>query len=156
MIASRNRGSTLNFLAALNNSLRNIILRYIHQNSQRRGFVYYMSQRAVKFIVDILEEQKKKDGSSTPTRTKSWTTTQGPGSPDMDDDMTVQDRIEELLRDGRTYVNADDPSTDQDQEKTGNSGPTDEISHEFTPLNTYHFSLIAPQIQLHSLFRETI
>jgi hypothetical protein len=133
-----------------NNSLRNIILRYIHQNSQRRGFVYYMSQRAVKFIVDILEEQKKKDGSSTPTRTKSWTTTQGPGSPDMDDDMTVQDRIEELLRDGRTYVNADDPSTDQDQEKTGNSGPTDEISHEFTPLNTYHFRLIAPQIQLHS------
>lgn len=133
-----------------NNSLRNIILRYIHQNSQRRGFVYYMSQRAVKFLVDILEEQKKKDGTSTPSRTKSWTTTQGPGSPDMDDEITIQDRIEELLRDGRDYVSADDPSTDRDQEKTGNSGPSDEISHEFTPLNTYHFRLIAPQIQLQS------
>src|SRR5205814_7223579 len=39
-----------------NNSLRNIILRYIHQVSQRRGFVYYMSRRAVKFILDIVEE----------------------------------------------------------------------------------------------------
>lgn len=29
------------------NSLRNIILRYIHQVTQRRGFVYYMSRRAV-------------------------------------------------------------------------------------------------------------
>lgn len=133
-----------------NNSLRNIILRYIHQNSQRRGFVYYMSQRAVKFIVDILEEQKKKDGTSTPHREKSWTTAQGPGSPDVDDDVTIQDRIEELLRDGRDYVNANDPSEEQDQEKSGNSGPTDEISHEFTPLNTYHFRLIAPQIQLQS------
>ena len=133
-----------------NNSLRNIILRYIHQNGQRRGFVYYMSQRAVKFIVDILEEQKKKDGTSTPTRERSWNTTQGPGSPDVDDDVTVQDRIEELLRDGRNFVNADDPSTEQEQQKASTNGPTDEISHEFTPLNTYHFRLIAPQIQLHS------
>ena len=133
-----------------NNSLRNIILRYIHQNSQRRGFVYYMSQRAVKFIVDILEEQKKKDTTSSPNREKSWTASQGPGSPDVDDDVTVQDRIEQLLRDGRDYVNADDPNTDEDKDKAGGNGPTDEISHEFTPLNTYHFRLIAPQIQLHS------
>lgn len=132
-----------------NNSLRNIILRYIHQNGQRRGFVYYMSQRAVKFIVDILEEQKKKDGSSSPEREKSWTT-QGPGSPDVDDDVTVQDRIEQLLRDGRDYVNADDPANEQEQQKAGTNGPTDDISHEFTPLNTYHFRLIAPQIQLQS------
>lgn len=132
-----------------NNSLRNIILRYIHQNGQRRGFVYYMSQRAVKFIVDILEEQKKKDGSSAPSREKSWAT-QGPGSPEADDDITVQDRIEELLRDGREYVSADDPDNEQEEQKPGTSGPTDEISHEFTPLNTYHFRLIAPQIQLQS------
>ena len=42
-----------------NNALRNIILRYSHQVSQRRGFVYYMSRRAVKFIIDIVEEQNK-------------------------------------------------------------------------------------------------
>ena len=47
------------------NSLRNIILRYIHQVSQRRGFVYYMSRRAVKFILDVVEEQNKSRGPST-------------------------------------------------------------------------------------------
>ncbi|KAI6244425.1 hypothetical protein HI914_07573 [Erysiphe necator] len=41
-----------------NNLLRNIILRYIHHASQRQGIVYYLSRRAVKFILDIVQEQK--------------------------------------------------------------------------------------------------
>ena len=53
-----------------NNSLRNIILRYIHQNSQRRGFVYYMSRRAVKFILDVIDERRKQEDVATPTRKK--------------------------------------------------------------------------------------
>ena len=134
-----------------NNSLRNIILRYIHQVSQRRGFVYYMSRRAVKFILDILEDQKKTDGTATPTKQRSKSTQWSVFSPDVDDDETIQDRIEELLKDGRDYVSADEPTTPKDEAtKLTAEGPSDELAVEFTPLNTYHFRLIAPQIQLQS------
>ncbi|KAK4631990.1 UPF0648 protein [Fulvia fulva] len=132
-----------------NNSLRNIILRYIHQNGQRRGFVYYMSRRAVKFILEILEEREKAEKSSTPTRQKSHATTYSAMSPNVDDEATVQGRIDQLLRDGRNFVNADEPFAEKwDSGQSG--GGHDDISVEFTPLNTYHFRLIAPQVQLQS------
>lgn len=133
-----------------NNSLRNIILRYIHQNGQRRGFVYYMSRRAVKFILDVLEERKKNNNPSAPKRQPSRSTQYSAASPDADDDETVQDRIEEILRDGRQFVDADEPNN-LDRWNTGPSnGANDDISVEFAPLNTYHFRLIAPQVQLQS------
>ena len=90
-----------------NNSIRNIILRYIHQNSQRRGYVYYMSRRAVKFILDVLDDQKKAD-TENHKRRESFTTPQTPLSPDADDETTVQDRIEALLQDGRDIVSVVD------------------------------------------------
>ncbi|KAK5719576.1 Protein SABRE [Elasticomyces elasticus] len=130
-----------------NNSLRNIILRYIHQNSQRRGFVYYMSRRAVKFILDVLEEHKKTDGTSTPKRQASHITQIGTLSPGVDDDATVEDRIEQLLADGRAFVEADEPRAESPSHI---DGPTEHIAQEFTPLNVYHFRLIAPQVQLQS------
>ncbi|KAK5167696.1 Protein SABRE [Saxophila tyrrhenica] len=137
-----------------NNSLRNIILRYIHQVSQRRGFVYYMSRRAVKFILDVIDERKKTEDVATPTRKKSVATEQGPMSPDsIDDESTIQDRIDQLLKDGRSFVNAEDQADTNDVENVpdaAGAGPTDDIAVEYTPLNTYHFRLIAPQIQLQS------
>lgn len=133
-----------------NNSLRNIILRYIHQNSQRRGFVYYMSRRAVKFILDVLEERHDENEGDAPRRTKSRSTQFSATSPDADDEATVQDRIEELLRDGRNYVSVDEPSNETWETGKADDGPNDDISIDFTPLNTYHFRLIAPQIQLQS------
>ncbi|KAK3048827.1 Protein SABRE [Extremus antarcticus] len=137
-----------------NNSLRNIILRYIHQVSQRRGFVYYMSRRAVKFILDVIDERRKTEDIATPRRKKSVATDQGPMSPDsIDDDATIQDRIDQLLKDGRHFVNAEDQVDGDDVENvpdSGGAGPTDDIAVEYTPLNTYHFRLIAPQVQLQS------
>ena len=133
-----------------NNSLRNIILRYIHQNSQRRGFVYYMSRRAVKFILDVLEERNKEGSPSTPKRQKSQSTQYSAMSPDADDEETVQDRIDELLRDGRSFVNAEESDNLERWETGGKGGPTDDIAVEFAALNTYHFRLIAPQVQLQS------
>ena len=134
-----------------NNSLRNIILRYIHQNSQRRGFVYYMSQRAVKFILDVIEERRKAEEVATPTRKKSAATEQSLLSPDgLDDDDAVQDRIDELLKDGRSFVTADDPVTEKSGSMPNSDAPKDDIAVEYTTLNTYHFRLIAPQVQLQS------
>jgi hypothetical protein len=136
-----------------NNSLRNIILRYIHQVSQRRGFVYYMSRRAVKFILDILEEQKKSGPQAPENRTNSVVsndTTFLPMTPNQEDEMAVQDRIDQLLNDGKQFVNADDPENQECTESAGKEGSGEGISTEYTPQNTYHFRLIAPQIQLQS------
>ncbi|KAK7202610.1 golgi-body localization protein domain-containing protein [Myxozyma melibiosi] len=47
------------------NSVRNVFLRYIHQIGQRKGLIYYMSRRAVKFI-DDLDKERKKNVPDTP------------------------------------------------------------------------------------------
>jgi hypothetical protein len=137
-----------------NNSLRDIILRYIHQVSQRRGYVYYMSRRAVKFILDIVEEQKKAQASQRPDARRTNTDATSPITPQMskDDELEVQDRIEELLKDVNRVVTANDPEHKDGADKKSSEagGPDDEISHNFTPQNGYHVRLIAPQIQLQS------
>ncbi|KAI9369326.1 mitochondrial protein from FMP27-domain-containing protein [Aspergillus egyptiacus] len=130
-----------------NNSLRNIILRYIHQVNQRRGFVYYMSRRAVKFILDIVEEQSKNHGSYS----KIFQSSSRRPSSDIREDDDVEDRIEQLLNDAKRFVSAEeqDPPEEKDV-PTVRSDSSDNISPEFTAQNSYHLRLIAPQIQLQS------
>ncbi|KAL4988139.1 mitochondrial protein from FMP27-domain-containing protein [Aspergillus falconensis] len=130
-----------------NNSLRNIILRYIHQVSQRRGFVYYMSRRAVKFIIDIVEEQSKNQA----TYSKLFRGSSRRPSDVHDNDDSVEDRIEQLLHDAKRFVSAEeqDPPEQKDP-PTVRSDSSESISSEFTAQNSYHLRLIAPQIQLQS------
>lgn len=132
-----------------NNGLRDIILRYIHQVSQRRGFVYYMSQPAVKFILDIVEEQGKARDSSSRHHSRRNTEPGTPISPltELNEDE-VQDRIKQLLDDGKRIVEVLDDEKDKKPGASG--GPADEISREFTAQNAYHVRLIAPQIQMQS------
>ncbi|KKY26989.1 hypothetical protein UCRPC4_g01336 [Phaeomoniella chlamydospora] len=139
-----------------NNPLRNVILRYMHQMSQRRGFVYYMSRRAVKFILDIVEEQNKNKYQQRPEsyagRTQSHEGPDDIGSPteEKDEDVVVKDRIEQLLNDAKQFVDAD-ASEDNNQEKgTSTAEHGDQIAEDFTAQNTYHVRLVAPQIQLQS------
>lgn len=128
------------------NSLRNIILRYIHQVSQRRGFVYYMSRKAVKFILDVVEEQNKSRGPSTsdPDRT--------PMATDGEVGLNIDETVQQLLRDGRKFVEADDaerrPSINP-AEATQASAEND-VAADYVPQNAYIVRLIAPQIQLQS------
>ncbi|KAL4931992.1 FMP27 family protein [Aspergillus undulatus] len=130
-----------------NNSLRNIILRYIHQVSQRRGFVYYMSRRAVKFILDIVEEQSKNQGSYS----KMFRGSSRRPSADREDDDSVEDRIEQLLHDAKRFVNAEDQDPPEQKDVPNvRSDSSESISPEFTAQNSYHLRLIAPQIQLQS------
>lgn len=133
-----------------NNSLRNIILRYIHQVGQRRGFVYYMSRRAVKFILDIIEEKKRSGPMHMDSDSRKSSQVMEPMSPQQDDEMTVEDRIAQILADGKAFVEADDNDRQKPTSKTNYDANNDEISTEFVAQNTYHFRLIAPQIQLQS------
>ncbi|KAK5217415.1 Protein SABRE [Exophiala xenobiotica] len=148
-----------------NNSLRNIILRYSHQVSQRRGFVYYMSRRAVKFILDIVDEQAKakelrrrqenKDGPPVPATPSVMSPTD-----EKDEESVVQDRINQLLSDATRFVHVGD--TDKDAAPRAESSDSaserrpstadlgDKIAENFQAMNSYHLRLIAPQIQLQS------
>ncbi|KAH1461292.1 hypothetical protein KXX13_007305 [Aspergillus fumigatus] len=131
-----------------NNSLRNIILRYIHQVSQRRGFVYYMSRRAVKFILDIVEEQNK----NNQRRSKMFKdSSRRPSNADIDED-SVEDRIEQLLNDTKRFVSAEEQESVDSvtQTQPDSDSSSENISPEFTPQNSYYLRLIAPQIQLQS------
>jgi hypothetical protein len=151
-----NRFIVHNIQLKWNNALRNIILRYSHQVSQRRGFVYYMSRRAVKFIIDIVEEQTKSKTKGKqhkpPEQPKSYTSTIGSPSDEKDDDTVVEDRINQLLNDGKRFVHVGDLAEPEaqslQQEVTAESG--EQVAEDFVALNSYHIRLIAPQIQLQS------
>lgn len=136
-----------------NNSLRNIILRYVHQVSQRRGFIYYMSRTAVKFILDIVEEQHKSKQRRQEHSDQPTPTSEAPPTPsfeeDRDEDPEVQDRIQDLLNDAKKYVDADDPAPSKCS-RSGTGNLDKDVSQDYTPLNSYHVRLIAPQIQLQS------
>ncbi|OAP64948.1 hypothetical protein AYL99_00920 [Fonsecaea erecta] len=149
-----------------NNSLRNIILRYSHQVSQRRGFVYYMSRRAVKFILDIVDEQAK----AKEERRRQERKNQPPVPPtpsvispseEKDEDSVIEDRINQLLNDAKRFVQI--PEADADEKRTSPGADYDDIerrpstadlgdkiAENFQPMNSYHLRLIAPQIQLQS------
>lgn len=130
------------------NSLRNIILRYIHQVSQRRGFVYYMSRRAVKFILDVVEEQNKSRSPSTSSPDMDPTTPKA-GS---DQGLSIDETIQQLLADGKRFVEADEvengEKSKEPQEKQDSADK--EVSPDYVPQNAYIVRLIAPQIQLQS------
>lgn len=135
-----------------NNSLRNIILRYSHQVSQRRGFVYYMSRRAVKFILDIVEEQgkNKRGRSGLFERVSLSDSDYGMAEGDEEKAESVEDRIEQLLSDATKFVSADDPVSGESKPRPVSADDGKDIAPEFTPQNSYHLRLIAPQIQLQS------
>src|SRR5205814_5281749 len=54
----KNRFIVHNLQLKWHNDVRNIIFNYVHQISRRRGFMYYMSQRAIRFLTDVVKEQK--------------------------------------------------------------------------------------------------
>ncbi|KJZ74766.1 hypothetical protein HIM_05883 [Hirsutella minnesotensis 3608] len=149
----KNRFVIHNMQLKWNNVLRNIVLRYIHQNGQRRGFVYYLSRPAVKFIMDIVEEQNKAK-SNKPANAASVAGTSSPslsGTEKERDAMhDLEDRIKNILSDGRRTTagacfesNGDGTCASIEDLESG-------ISKDFSPQRGYHVRLIAPQIQLQS------
>ncbi|KAF2397657.1 hypothetical protein EJ06DRAFT_532660 [Trichodelitschia bisporula] len=148
-----NRFIVHNMQLKWNNSLRDIIIRYVHQVSQRRGFVYYMSRRAVKFILDIVEEQRKAQGEektdAAAARTADEASSPTAKQPPQDDDDVVQGRIEQLLGDAKRFVSADEAEKPNASAVSGSLADED-ISRDYVSQKAYHVRLIAPQIQLQS------
>ncbi|ESA43385.1 hypothetical protein GE21DRAFT_4791 [Neurospora crassa] len=141
----KNRFVVHNLQLKWNNTLRNIILRYIHQVGQRRGFVYYMSRPAVKFILDIVEEQNKnkvaKESNSTPSASSP-----NVNSTERDTQGDIEDRIRKILEDGKKFASAEDAGPGSPSMADLASG----IAKEYMAQSSYHIRVIAPQIQLQS------
>ncbi|KAI1742516.1 mitochondrial protein from FMP27-domain-containing protein [Xylaria scruposa] len=149
----KNRFVVHNMQLKWNNLLRNIILRYSHQVSQRRGFVYYLSRPAVKFILDIVEEQTKaKQNNKTKAPSPAPNGSRAPNNVgqagEINDD--IEYRIKQILKDGRRYVNAENSSASEGTINANMEDITGGIAEDFAPQNSFHVRLIAPQIQLQS------
>ncbi|KAL2108375.1 hypothetical protein VUR80DRAFT_3904 [Thermomyces stellatus] len=148
-----NRFVVHNMQLKWNNLLRNIVIRYSNQNSQRRGFVYYLSRPAVKFIYDIVEEQAKSKSntngtSSTRTFATHKDTASESESTSKKSSKDIEDRIKSILQDGKNFVDAE-----QNTSAALGAAIADlasGIPAEFTPQSSYHIRLVAPQIQLQS------
>ncbi|RKF73468.1 UPF0648 protein C3H5.09c [Golovinomyces cichoracearum] len=149
----KNRFVIHNMQLKWNNLLRNIILRYIHQVSQRRGIVYYLSRRAVKFILDIVQEQTKPRISSKSNKTQDKDSTANFTFGNKIDPIynDVEDWINEILSDEKKKNNMGDKDSDFNATFKEESENLDSnLSGELLPMNSYHLHLIAPQIQLQS------
>ncbi|KAM0501249.1 hypothetical protein D7B24_004643 [Verticillium nonalfalfae] len=135
-----------------NNLLRNIVLRYTHQVSQRRGFIYYLSRPAVKFIIDIVEEQYKAKFGTKTTNGKAATddNSTDPSFMDRETQEDIEERIKRILQDGRKFVNADQADATDTSTNVAMEDLTGGISDDFRAQSNYHVRVIAPQIQLQS------
>lgn len=150
-----NRFVVHNMQLKWNNLLRNIVLRYIHQVSQRRGFIYYMSRPAIKFILDIIEERSKPKGTKEGASGSGGGMSRSMSTPDLNahehkSDNNIEERIRNILGEGTKFntasFSANSEGTIEGTIEDLNSG----ISEEFSPQKSYHVRLIAPQIQLQS------
>ncbi|KAL7626701.1 Protein SABRE [Parahypoxylon ruwenzoriense] len=150
----KNRFVVHNMQLKWNNLLRNIILRYSHQVSQRRGFVYYLSRPAVKFILDIVEEQTRakqnNKSANAPSNDGHHHSAANSRRQSSDTEADIEYRIKQILKDGRKYVDADGYAESEGPSNTNMEDITSGIAEEFAPQNSYHVRLIAPQIQLQS------
>ncbi|KAI1167902.1 mitochondrial protein from FMP27-domain-containing protein [Nemania serpens] len=144
----KNRFVVHNMQLKWNNLLRNIILRYSHQVSQRRGFVYYLSRPAVKFILDIVEEQTKAKQNNKTKPPSASSASRATKNTEINDD--IEYRIKQILKDGRKYVNAEKSIAPEGTINANMEDITSGIAEEFAPQNSFHVRLIAPQIQLQS------
>lgn len=134
-----------------NNLLRNIILRYIHQVSQRRGFIYYLSRPAVKFILDIVEEQTKLKSTKAANESAKNANSNSSNGTTQAEKNDIKEQIDKILQDGRKFVSADESGkTSTDVPNVAMDDLTSGIAEGFTPQKSYHVRLISPQIQLQS------
>ena len=99
----KNRFIVHNLQLKWHNDIRNIIFNYIHQISRRRGFIYYMSQRAIKFLSDVVQEQQvqQRQNESNGSFSEADINESCPGLSSAPDDVALL--IQQLLDDKKDH-----------------------------------------------------
>ena len=153
----KNRFIVHNLQLKWHNDVRNIIFNYIHQISRRRGFIYYMSQRAIKFLSDVVREQKIQDQNKSNASINEADI----NSPDLGVTSALDDvalLIQQLLDDKKEHFVVLD-ETKQSSSENDRPGAakrmtsvdlSTDLGELYTIKNEYSVQLIAPQIQLQS------
>jgi hypothetical protein len=141
-----------------NNLLRNHLIRYLQQVQQRRGFTYYMSQKAVKFLMDLVQEQYRKakeakDASSEMSNAEEVTDSHVDEADKMDDE--VQKLIRQLLDDKDHFFVSDQTSVENNSNDprskiTSKGEDFTDLNANYRAHNNYIFLLLGPQAQLQS------
>jgi len=151
----KNRFIVHNLQLKWHNDVRNIIFNYIHQISRRRGFIYYMSQRAIRFLNEIVREQQSQQQNVPATSVKD------PDINDSDIDVSVApddvaSLIQQLVDDKTNFMVFDETQRpDKDDRPTtarrlASVDLSADLGEIYTVKNEYSVQLIAPQIQLQS------
>ena len=153
----KNRFIIHNLQFKWHNDVRNVIFNYIHQISRRRGFIYYMSQRAIKFLSDVVKEQKQQeqDELNKPVN-EDMDADAGLGVGSAPDD--VANLIQQLLDDKKDHFVVHDENYEPEHGE-GMPGAARRLASFdlgadlgtlYAIKNEYSVQLIAPQIQLQS------
>jgi hypothetical protein len=155
----KNRFVVHNLQLKWHNDVRNVIFNYVHQISRRRGFMYYMSQRAIRFLTDVVKEQKlqeEKANLNNSVNEDDCNNTSGVGSSAAPDDVAML--IQQLLDDKQDHFvvldetqqspsRGERPSTAR---RLTSIDLTSDLSDLYAVKNEYSVQLIAPQIQFQS------
>jgi Golgi-body localisation protein domain/RNA pol II promoter Fmp27 protein domain len=152
----KNRFIVHNLQLKWHNDVRNVIFSYIHQISRRRGFMYYMSQRAVRFLADIVQEQRLHQEKRSEVPLDDIPAESRPSLSAQPDD--VAQLIQLLLDDKKdNFVVLDE--TQQSDSFDNPPGTAKrltsidlggELEDLYAVKNEYSVHLIGPQIQLQS------
>lgn len=146
-----------------NNTLRNILIRYIQQVNQRRGFSYYMSQKAVRFLSDLVDAQLKAKTKQAEHESSAEILNNG----NIDDgvslgtqqlDPEIEKLIKQLLDDRQDHFFVADETAETGTSESASQpvqfarkpDMVDELHDDYEAVNNYILRLIAPQIQLQS------
>ncbi|KAE8393528.1 RNA pol II promoter Fmp27 protein domain-containing protein [Aspergillus alliaceus] len=123
------------------NRTRDVVYHYVHRVSQRRGFVYYMSQRALRFIDKMAEEQNQNVHSN-----QTASRTEASNGNEQSQEFPIDQSLSKATA---PYVPPEDapssPSNNQDLPVSSNSR---DDSPEFLSHHSYHLQFFRPQIQL--------
>jgi len=154
----KNRFIVHNLQLKWHNDIRNVIFNYIHQISRRRGFIYYMSQRAIKFLSDVVKEQQTQQEHSQPDLSAEDMpgADSASGGPPAVDDVTAM--IQHLLDDKKDNFVVFDETQEQNMRDDRPGATTrmqsidlsSDLCDLYSVRNEYSVQLIAPQIQLQS------
>ena len=158
VMSFNNRFLVHNIQLKWNNTLRNILIRYVQQVNQRRGFSYYMSQKAIRFLNDLVDDQLRNksadDGAASDVLNDDYK--DGKVTHDTDLNPEMEKLLKHLLNDREQHFFVPDetvPREDQEEHTTEshakiNSSP--QLHENYAAHNNYLFSLLNPQIQLQS------
>lgn len=139
----------------ITNVTREVLLKYYYSSTDRRGFVYYLSASAIKYISDLAKEHEKKHRRNW-SRRKSMRTGSSRRTAAFEETQETNRLLDELIDRGEGGFWAANESADEGRHSFGDAldvDPDNAADHlpEHFDLNSGHLCMfIKPQISLHS------